>query len=291
MIKSMTGYGRAQAIEEGKNILVEIKSVNHRYFDFSCRIPRAFGFLEEKLKADVCAFTSRGKVDVYVSVDLTQSGALDVKVNTKLLESYLHAFAQIKDDYQLAGDISVMGVSRIPDICLVEREEVDEDALWLDIKKVLKQAAKGFVEMREREGQKLYDDLTGRGKCILQLVDKIELRTPEIEAEYQRRLTERIEQMTTNGIDENRILTEVAIFAEKLSITEEIVRLRSHFSQYFSMLVAQEPTGRKLDFLMQEMNREVNTIGSKSSDIDITRIVVDIKSELEKIREQVQNIE
>lgn len=291
MIKSMTGYGRGQILVHDRGILVEIKSVNHRYFDFSCRVPRTFGFLEEKLKSVISSLVSRGKIDVFVSIDLTESDILDVKLNTKLLESYLSVFSQLKNDYNIADDVSIIGVCKIPDICIVEKQLIDDESIWNDVKEALALAGKSFVEMRKEEGAKLYNDLVARGEYILQQVEKIDGRAPQIEEDYTKRLTDRVTQMIGNSVDESRILTEVAIFCEKVSITEEIVRLKSHFSQYFSLLLADEPIGRKLDFLIQEMNREINTIGSKCNDVDITRIVVDVKSEIEKIREQIQNIE
>lgn len=291
MIKSMTGYGRGQVLIHNKGILVEIKSVNHRYFDFSCRVPRMYGFLEGKLKSAVSSFVSRGKIDVFVSIDLTESETLAVKLNTNLLESYLRVFNQLKNDYNIVDDASVMGVCKIPDVCIIEKEQIDEESIWNDVNEALQLAAESFLKMRIQEGSRLYQDLVARGEYILQQVEKIDNESPRIEEEYTKRLTDRITQMMGNSIDEGRILTEVAIFCEKISITEEIVRLRSHFSQYFSMLLSDDPIGRKLDFLIQEMNREINTIGSKSSDVEITRTVVDIKSEIEKIREQIQNIE
>jgi uncharacterized protein (TIGR00255 family) len=291
MIKSMTGYGRGQVLIHDKGILVEIKSVNHRYFDFSCKVPRMFGFLEEKLKTAVSSFVSRGKIDVFVSIDLTESETLGVKLNTKLLESYRRVFSQLKNDYNIADDVSVLGVCKIPDICIVEKEQIDEESIWKDVYEALQLAGESFLQMRSQEGARLYHDLVARGEYILRQVEKIDLKSPQIEEEYTKRLTDRVTQMLGNSVDESRILTEVAIFCEKVSITEEIVRLRSHLSQYSSMLLCDEPIGRKLDFLIQEMNREINTIGSKSSDVEITRIVVDIKSEIEKIREQIQNIE
>lgn len=291
MIKSMTGYGRGQLIIHDKGIVVEIKSVNHRYFDFSCKVPRMFGFLEEKLKSAVSSLVSRGKIDLFVSIDLTETETLAVKLNTKLLESYLKVFRQLKDDYHIADDVSVLGVCKIPDVCIVEKEEIDEESLWKDVYAALQLAGESFLAMRSVEGKRLYKDLTARGEYILGQVAKIEEASPRIEEEYTKRLTDRIAQMLGSAADEGRILTEVAIFCEKASITEEIVRLKSHFSQYFSMLLCDEPIGRKLDFLIQEMNREINTIGSKSGDVEIARIVVDVKSEIEKIREQIQNIE
>lgn len=292
MIKSMTGYGRAQQKMGDKTFLVEVKSVNHRYFDFTGKFPRSYGFLEDAVKACCQQRMSRGKVDLFVTVLADESGDVQVGINRPVLESYLSALRTMRDDYDLADDISVMQVARFPDILTVEKKEEDQEAIKASVLPVLHAALDDLMQMRCREGQNLYRDLAMRGEVLEQLRQDIERMAPQVEQEYEKRLRQRMEEILgTADYDPQRLLQEVAVFADKVSITEELVRLRSHIQEYQRLLEEEIPVGRKLDFLIQEMNRESNTIGSKCNFVDITKKVVDLKSELEKIREQIQNIE
>ena len=288
----MTGYGRAQALVSDLDISFEIKSVNHRYFEFSSKVPRQFSFLEEKLKAYVKSKVSRGKIECYLYIVELEAEAAEVTVNKSLVEGYLNALSDLESNYQLRNDVSVMQVARLPEVLTVKKAEADEDALWQAVLPVVAQAVESFIQMRELEGEKLKEDILSRADCILQNVSFIEQRSEQTVKEYTERLTARItEVLADKSIDEARILTEAAIFADKIAVAEETVRLRSHISQLREMLEAKEAIGKKLDFLVQEMNRETNTIGSKCQDVNITKKVLDIKSEIEKIREQIQNIE
>lgn len=292
MVRSMTGYGRVQQTVDGLNILFEIKSVNHRFFDFSSRIPRVYGFIDDRLKTYLQNYISRGKVDVFMTIDTVNGEDAEVKLNYGLAQSYIEALKELKSKYGLAGDISVSTVARNSDIFTVIKPPDDEDRVWNAVKVVVDKALEGFMAMREAEGERLKEDLVARAKTIDGLVDRVENRSPETVEEYRQKLTDHMtEILNDSSIDENRILLEAAIYADKVSVTEETVRLKSHLSQFETMLGSREPVGRKLDFLMQEMNREANTIGSKASDIEIAGVVVEIKAELEKIREQIQNIE
>ena len=292
MIKSMTGYGRAQAINDGLDITMEIKSVNHRYFEFSARVPRAYSFLEEKLKTFVKSKVARGKIECYLYITEMDTAAADVMVNKPLAEGYIKALGELENDYSLRNDVTVIQVARFPEVLTVKKAEADEDAVWAAVLPVAEEAVERFIAMREREGEKLKEDVLARGNTILEKVAYIEKRSPETVKEYTARLTERIKEVLADTtIDESRILTEAAIFADKVAVAEETVRLRSHISQLGEMLAGDEAVGRKLDFLVQEMNREANTIGSKCQDVNVTKKVLDIKAEIEKIREQIQNIE
>lgn len=292
MIKSMTGYGRAQQKIEDKTYLVEIKSVNHRYFDFSCRMPRSYSFAEEKVKGFIHNRVSRGKVDLFVTVTSDETSDVVIKLNRPLLENYLQVLRTIRDDYGVQDDISAMHLSKLPDVCVIEKKEEDQEAILRSLEQVVGLALDDFIKMRENEGRNLYADLTMRGGILEELVSQVEKEAPLVEQEYEKKLTQRMEEILGNAdYDRQRLLTEVAIFADKVSITEEIVRLKSHIKEYYKLLQEEAPVGRKLDFLIQEMNRESNTIGSKCNFVSITKHVVDLKSELEKIREQIQNIE
>lgn len=288
----MTGYGRFEGIVEGRQITVEIKSVNHRYFEFSSRISRGYGFLEEKLKGYLQEWIARGKVDAYVSIEALEDADAQVQVNHSLAAGYVNALHELAERYGLRDDISVGTVSRYSEIFSVHKAPEDEDAIWNVVRQGAEHAMESFLAMREREGQRMMEDVSSRAKKILELVEKIEERSPQTVTEYQQKLQTRLEEMLADAkIDEQRILTEAAIFADKIAVAEETVRLRSHFDQMHQMLESGEPVGRKLDFLVQEMNREANTIGSKAVDSQIAYLVVDIKAEIEKIREQIQNIE
>ena len=292
MIKSMAGYGSAKGSVEGLQITVELKSVNNRYLDASVRLPSSFLFAEDTVKSAVQRHISRGKVDVFVSVDSTEDGDMTVKVNEALLKGYLDALQHIAEEYDLPNDATAMAVSRFPDVLSVEKKDLDADAISSGILTVTEQALDDFDAMREREGAKLRDDVLTRLETIDVLVSTVERESPKTVAAYRERLEAKMaEVLGSAGIDENRILAEAAIFADHIAVDEETVRLRSHMSQLRGMMNGSSPTGRKIDFLIQEFNRDANTIGSKCQNSDIAHTVVDLKSEIEKIREQIQNIE
>ncbi len=294
MVKSMTGFGRCETEINGRAITVEIKSVNHRYFEFSCRITRGYSFLEDKLKAFVNARVARGKIDMFVSVGAADDVPCEVAVNHSLVSGYLTAMKEISDTYGVPNDASVVALSRFPDVFTVNKAPVDEEQLTSDVLTAADAALNSFVAMRETEGARMKADILSRAETILSIVSEIEERSPQTVREYENRLLERIRQTLENlsvEVDEQRILTEVAVFADKVAVAEETVRLRSHFEQLRAFLSLDQPVGRKIDFIIQEMNREANTIGSKVQDAVLAHKVVDIKSEIEKIREQVQNIE
>ena len=292
MVKSMTGYGRAVETVNGREFTVELRSVNNRYLDCTVKLPRSLTFAEEAVKQAVKGTISRGKVDVFITV--RSEGASDVKItlNAAMVEGYLAAMKQMVTEYGVRDDISVSVISRMPDVFTVEKPEVDEQQLLADLLGVVKQALAAYDAMREAEGKALENDLRSRGNTILELVAQVEAGNGQTVSDYRIRLENKLKEVLANtAIDESRILTEAAIFADKVAVDEETVRLRSHLEQMNNMLTNGGAIGRKLDFLLQEMNRESNTIGSKCSDVRLARIVVDIKAELEKIREQTQNIE
>ena len=292
MVKSMTGYGRCEETVGGRRITVELKSVNHKYFEFSPRVTRGYGFLEDKLKTYVQSRVARGKIDLFLSIETLEDADVIVSVNHSLAAGYIAALREITERYKLPDTVTVNSLSRYSDIFSVHKAPEDEEAIWAAVKTVLEKAVDAFIAMRETEGRRLYDDVMSRAAVILELVGKIEARSPETVKEYRERLEAKLrEVLSDTTIDEQRILTEAAIFAVKVAVAEETVRLRSHFEQLKALLNAEEPSGRKMDFLVQEMNRETNTIGSKASDSQIAYMVVDIKAEIEKIREQIQNIE
>lgn len=292
MIYSMTGYGSAKNCINGLKISVELKSVNNRYLDCSVRLPRGFLFAEEMVKANVQQHISRGKVDVYVAVEYTADDAVNVEVNKTLASSYVEALRFIADEYGLNKDISAVAVGKMPDVLTVEKKDADTDAASDAICSVLESALFEFDSMRCREGEKLKDDIISRLETIEGYVSFIEARSPVTVTEYRKRLyTKMSEVLQNSAIDEQRILLEASIFADKIAVDEETVRLRSHISQMHLMLDSGSPIGRKMDFLIQEFNRESNTIGSKCNDSQITKTVIELKSEIEKIREQIQNIE
>ena len=292
MIKSMTGYGRAVETVNGREFTVELRSVNNRYLDCSVRLPRSLSFAEDAVKQAVKASISRGKVDVFITLRTESGEDVKVELNKSVLEGYLSAMRQMVADYGVTDDISVSTVSRLPEVFSVERPEVDEEQLLSDLMSVVKKALDGYDAMRCTEGQALDNDLRSRGQTILELVEKVEQGNGQTVRDYRARLEAKLREVLENtAIDESRILTEAAIFADKVAVDEETVRLRSHLKQMNTMLSGGGAVGRKLDFLLQEMNREANTIGSKCTDVNLARIVVDIKAELEKIREQTQNIE
>ena len=292
MIKSMTGYGNAVGASGDIGLTVEVRSVNNRFLDCSVRMPRMYIFAEDKIKAVVQKYISRGKVDVFVTVDSSKADDVIVSLNEPLAEAYISAYKQMSEKYGLKNDLSAVSLGRIQDVFTVEKKEIDADAFTADIEAVTAAALDNFNAMREVEGNKLRSDILDKLSNIEALAAKVEERSPQTVAEYRARLEQKMsEVLATADIDKSRIVTEAAIFADKVAVDEELVRLRSHIAQMRDMLAKDGAIGRKLDFLTQELNREANTTGSKCNDVEITRMVVDIKSEIEKIREQIQNIE
>ncbi|MCL2249776.1 MAG: YicC family protein [Oscillospiraceae bacterium] len=298
MIKSMTGYGGAKGVSGNIDIGVEIKSVNSRHLDVSVKIPRMFISLEESLKAIVQKYISRGKVDVFVSIDSSASDDIEIKVNHSLAKAYVDAVKSIAVDnriinswgtYQLG---TALDIAKFPDVLQAAKREIDKDKFLVDISEILETALTEFDAMRTREGEKLKTDMSERLSEIERLTGLVEEISPRSVATYRAKLETRLnEVLQSTDIDEARILTEAAIFADRVSVSEEVVRLRSHISMLHSFLSATEPVGRKIDFLLQEFNRESNTIGSKGNDAEMSKVTVDLKAEIEKIREQAQNVE
>ena len=292
MVKSMTGYGRARQERNGRNITVEVRSVNNRYLDCTVKMPRAYIFAEDAMKALVQKYISRGKVDVFVTVDAVTADQTVVQVNEPRARSYYQALSRLREMFSLEDELSASTLARFPDVLAVTKAEEDLEMISADICVVLEEALTAHRQMRSVEGEKLFSDIAGRADTIESVVAKVEERSPQTVSEYRARLEAKMrEVLQSTTIDESRILTEAAIFADKIAVDEETVRLRSHLSQLRTMLSGDEPVGRKLDFLIQEVNRECNTIGSKCNDLTIARDVVNMKAEVEKIREQVQNIE
>ena len=292
MIKSMTGYGRAAETIAGMAVTVEIKSVNHRYFEFSSRTPRAYGFLDEKLKSFIQSAVSRGKVECSVQIESLEEAEVQVHLNASLAQGYLQAFSELGVRFGLENDVRVSTLSRFSDIFSIHKTEADEEKIWDAVRTVTAQALERFIAMRAREGERLRADVLSRADAILNHVAFIESRSPETVREYNEKLLSRMQTvLESTQIDEQRILLEAAIYADKVAVAEETVRLRSHIDQLREFFNSEEAVGRKLDFLVQEINREANTIGSKAQDVEIARRVIDVKAEVEKIREQIQNIE
>ena len=292
LIKSMTGYGRAVQTVNGREFTVEVRSVNNRYLDCNVKLPRMVSFAEDAVKQAVKNAISRGKVDVYITIKSEAETDTKITLNAAIVEGYLGAMRQMVDTYGVRDDISVSTLSRLPEVFTVEKPEVDEDQLKADLLQVVTAALEGYNAFRAAEGAALDADLRSRGNTILELVSQVEAGNGQTVIDYRAKLYNKLKEVLANtAIDESRILTEAAIFADKVAVDEETVRLRSHLEQMNNMLTAGGALGRKLDVLLQEMNREANTIGSKCTDVRLARIVVDIKAELEKIREQTQNIE
>ncbi len=292
MIRSMTGYGRAEEIIDGFSICVEFKSVNHRYFEFYAKVPRIYGFLEEKLKSFTNSLVSRGKVECYVSVDSLEEAESEIIVNHSLAKGYYDAVKEISEQLGIDGEISAASISRYPDVITLHKAPDDEEKIWNCVKQVAAKAVEKFVEMRTAEGEKLKADVLSRADYIIECVEFVEERSPQTVKEYNEKLIARIKELIGDAsVDEQRLLNEAAVFADKIAVAEETVRLRSHIDQLRQFMEADEPIGRKLDFLVQEINREANTIGSKAQDVEIAKRVIAIKAEVEKIREQIQNIE
>jgi len=292
MVRSMTGYGRYQETVDGMDITVEVKSVNHRYYEYSSRVPRAYGFLDERLKSHVQNYISRGKVDVYVWIETVDSPGSEVCINHSLAESYVNALKELSDKYGLKNDLAAYELAKFPEVLTVKKEAEDEDAIWQSVCVVADKALERFVEMREAEGKALRNDILNRADTILKAVEFVEERSPVTVREHMMKVEARMRELLSGAaVDEQRLLTEAAIYADKIAVAEETVRIRSHLEQLKSFLDSSEPVGRKLDFLVQEINREANTIGSKCQDVELARVVIDIKAEIKKIREQIQNIE
>ena len=292
MIKSMTGYGRAVETVNGREFTVELRSVNNRYLDCSVRLPRILSFGEEAVKQAVKASVSRGKVDVFITVRSEQGDEAQVTLNEGVVKGYLDAMRRMVEEFGVRDDIQVSTLSRLPEVFQIEKPQVDEEQLLADLMQVTAKALENYDAMRAAEGAALEQDLRSRGSTILSHVEQVEKGNAQTVIDYRTRLENKLREVLENtAIDESRILTEAAIFADKVAVDEETVRLRSHIQQMNNMLSGGGAVGRKLDFLLQEMNREANTIGSKCTDVNLARIVVDIKAELEKIREQTQNIE
>ena len=292
MIKSMTGYGSAKGASGKTAISVELRSVNNRYLDCSVRLPRVYTAAEDAIKAAVGKFVSRGKVDVYINLDTSAAEETVIRLNEPLAAAYVEIFHKMSEEFGVPNDISTATLARLPDILTAEKAEEDREQLFADIGDVLQEALRGYDAMRTAEGARLREDVLSRLELLETLVTKAEERSPVTLKEYRDRLTQKMtEVLSAVNIDQQRILTEAALFADRIAVDEETVRLRSHISQVRGMMDADEPVGRKLDFLVQEMNREANTIGSKGNDLEMAKIVVEMKSTIEKIREQIQNIE
>ena len=292
MIKSMTGYGSAKGQAGDLQISIEVKSVNNRYLDASVRMPRSFLFAEDAVKSAIGRHISRGKVDMFINVDSSAADDMSVKVNEALLKGYIDAINLISGKFGLENDLTAVSAGRFPDILSVEKKDLDAEEISAGLVFVAEEALRDFDAMREREGEKLCTDVLSKLETISSLVTVVEEESPRTVEAYRNRLREKIsEVLSSAGVDENRILAEAAIYADRVAVDEETVRLRSHMSQLRSMLAGGSPIGRKIDFLIQEFNREANTIGSKCQNSDIAHVVVELKSEIEKIREQIQNIE
>ena len=292
MVRSMTGYGRSQQQLGGYDILVELKSVNHRYFEFACKTPRMYGYLEDKLKALVSSQVSRGKIQLNLYLQAIQGQDTHIAVDRAVAQGYVQALRGVQQELQVRDDLSLCDVARFPDVFLVQRAQEDPQQVWQLVSQVAAAALEEFCTMRQKEGARMAEDITCRAARVGQLVDEIEVLSPQTVQAYRQRLQAKLQEiLESRQIDEARILTEAAIFADKVAVDEEVVRLRSHIRSLEEIFAAGGAVGRKLDFLVQEFNREANTIGSKCSDMAVTKLVVELKSEIEKMREQVQNIE
>lgn len=292
MVRSMTGFGRHEITEQNLEVTVEIKSVNHRYFEFSSRVPRNYNFLDEKIKGYCQSRISRGKVEVYVSVDNVGETSSVIEINYDLANAYMIAYKELAKKHKIKNDITVSRLGSNNDIFTVKRQVTDEETVTKAVMSALVGAVDSFIAMRENEGERLKNDILSKIDSVIEKVAFIEERSPETVKQYRERLEQKIKELLSGAqFDEQRVITETAIFADKVAVDEETVRLRSHIEQVRKLFEGDEAIGRKLDFIVQEMNRETNTIGSKAQDVDILQRVVDIKSDIEKIREQVQNIE
>ena len=294
-MRSMTAFGRFKGALDGKDITVEIKSVNSRFLDCTVKISRVFSFLEERVKTYLRdKGVSRGKVDVYIGVEMLESSDAQINCDMGLARGYLEALTSLRDELGVRDDISVMSIARMPDVLTVKKPEEDEERDWQTVKTALDAALEVFFEAREKEGERLRQDIAQKIEAIRTMIAEVDRRSKDDISSYKSRLEEKLRKVLEDNkvtADENRILTECAIFADKVAIDEEVVRLGSHFDAFYDITASKEPAGRRLDFLLQEMNREINTIGSKCNSADIAHIVVDVKNEFEKIREQIQNLE
>lgn len=292
MVRSMTGFGRGKAAADGLDITVELKSVNHRYFEFSSRLPKGYMFLDEKLKSFCQNRISRGKLEASVIIEESGGGDTAVELNENYADSFITALKNLSERYKIKNDVKVSDLARIPELFILKKHTVPDETVAAAVIEAAGEAMNSFLAMREAEGERLKKDVAGRCEFILEKVSYIEERSPETVTAYRERLEQKIKELIADvQVDEQRLLTETAIFADKVAVAEETVRLRSHIKQFCDLLDSDVPVGRKLDFIVQEMNREANTIGSKAQDISIAHTVIDIKSEIEKIREQIQNIE
>jgi uncharacterized protein (TIGR00255 family) len=292
MVRSMTGFGRSQVNDEGYQISCEIRGVNHRFLDPHIRMPRRYNVLEEKIKEEIKGCIQRGRLEININVDKTDDSQRTLKVDKGLDIAYYNYLKEIAENLNISKEIRVIDVFRLPEVFSLQDEEEDLELVWSIMQRAVKEAINSVLEMREKEGFNLAQDILARNEVILSRVRELELRSPEVEAEYRKKLHARImEIIDPDLLDENRLLQEVAIFSDKTSITEEIVRLKSHVEHLKELLAFEDAVGRKCDFLVQEMFREINTISSKSNDLKMSQIVVDVKAEIEKIREQLQNIE
>ncbi len=292
MVRSMTGFGRSQINEGGYQISCEIRGVNHRFFDPHIRMPRRYSVLEEKIKEELKKHIQRGRIEININVDKTDDSRRTLKVDKGLAIAYYNYLKELAENLDISEEIRVIDVFRLPEVCNLQDEQEDLDVLWELLQKAVQIAVTGVMNMREKEGQNLAEDILKRNELILSYANELEERAPAVEVEYRNRMQSRIlEILEQEMLDENRLMQEVAIFADKTSITEEIVRLKSHVKHLKDLLAVNDAMGRKCDFLVQEMFREINTISSKSNDLKTSQIVVDVKAEVEKIREQLQNIE
>ncbi len=292
MIKSMTGYGSGEKIGCDKKFTVEIRSVNHRYSDINVKTPRSYAFVEDTMRKTLSRYVSRGKVDIFLSVEGINGDSGEVFVNMDIAGGYFAALEKLRSTFGIADPVTLKELARFSDIFTLQRAEEDAETITALIREAAENAAEAFTAMRKKEGEQLFADLSEQTNAMEKLVDDLEERTPKIVSEYAARLETRIREILDNvPLDEGRILNEVAIFADKVNVNEELIRLRSHILQMREFLQATEPIGRKMDFLIQEMNREINTVGSKSNDLEVARLVIDIKAIIEKMREQVQNVE
>lgn len=292
MLKSMTGYGRNEAVIGTKKIMVEIKSVNHRFADYNIKVPRQYGFLEDRMRVKLSKSVARGKIDVFVVIESCGEADKVVTVNEELAGNYIEALKGISEKFGLKDDVTTSVIARFVDVFRAEPKRDDEEELWKAVGEVADGAIEAFCAMREREGGRIEEDLRSRISYMRSLAANIDARSPQIVAEYREKLYAKINELLDGReVDDARVLTEVALYADKIATNEEVVRLASHYDEFISIIESGEPAGRRLDFLIQEINREVNTIGSKASDLDTAKIVVTLKGEIEKLREQIQNIE
>lgn len=292
MIKSMTGFGRCEISEANRKFTVEMKSVNHRYFDINIKMPKKLNFFEASIRATLKNYIQRGKVDLFITYeDLTENNVA-IKYNKEVAAEYMKYFKQMAEDFSLDQDIRVSSLSRYPEVLVMEEQAIDEKGIWKSLEKAICGAAENFVETRVREGENLKNDLIDKLDCMLENVFFISKKSPQIVADYKKKLEDKVKDLLTDAkVDENRLLMEVTIFADKVCVDEEIVRLRSHIETTKATIIAGGSVGRKLDFIAQEMNREANTILSKASDLEISNKAIELKTEIEKVREQIQNIE